>query len=534
MKTKDNYFPETAVFWGAGATCDIGFPVTAQQGKLIISLSKCENVESYKDKLSSFGFFDCDALNEFSKLLFILDNTNSEKKIANNFNNRNYSSEQFDVARELFKNVFEEDLTVLLMNLRKDYDLRALKEIIKMCPQDSSTVVMDTFNLIDYHYLNNEGFYGNDGFVLNGNRLIAARNSLIMIIQTVLTASYQKSLKDNQEVHNRYRKFAKDLVSYAHKDTKNKVDIDFKERDFFLLPFYFISLNWDHYLLWQIFQANKDFNNKSSIFGKVNKKLKFFNDLAIRMGLRELKETQSSDLDNKIWYPYNETVVQRVNDSDYGNNRIVRIGKYFFPHGSLALRACPSCGGLVGSLGDTWDSNSDSLFPPTLIPSLRRIINRTDKEKIYVQNGYYDAMECIHCGAITSVKDSLMVMQTIMKGTYPPSLKMIQSEINSYLMHSNHIVFMGYSLPKDDLIWKSILLARKARRKNPKISILVGYQGDKVWQYAQKLEDLNDRDKEQYKTFFDIFGGCEMRFFTGGIPAIFDVYSVEEILDYKC
>ncbi len=533
MKKNDNYFPETAIFWGAGATCDAGFPVTSQQGRLILAIAEGEKIEDFKNSLMVLSLFDTEPLDEFAKLLFILDDIKSAGNEDNNFNRRCYNQGQLDIAKELFENVAEEDITNLLVKLRNDYDISALKEIIKICPQDPTTVVMDTFNLIDYHYLNNEGFYGKDGIALSGYRLIGARNALVMIIQTVMTSVYQKTIKHNQKIHAKYLSFAQDLVSYAFKDTKNKDGIDFRERDFFILPFYFISLNWDHYLLWQIFQANKDFNDNSLGFGNINKKLKFFNDLAIRLGLRELSRTSTSEINNKIWYPYNETVVQRVNDSDYGNNRIVRIGKYFFPHGSLALRACPSCGGLVGSFGDTWDLNSNSLFPPALIPSLRKIVSRTDREKEHVQKGYYDVMECIHCGAITSVKDSLMIMQTIMKGNYHPSLKMIQAEINSYLMHSNHIIFMGYSLPKDDLVWKSILLARKSRGEKLKISVIVGYQGVKKWQYAKRLDQLNEVGNDQYKTFFDIFDGCEMRFFTGGIPAVFDVYSVDEILEYK-
>lgn len=531
--TKSSYFPENAIFWGAGATYTLGFPTTGQQGELIIAIAKAEKVEDYKKGLLKLDYFDNEALAEFSELLFILDDIKSEDNKADKFNCREYNQEQLEVAKDLFKDVAIDDIESLLRNLRTDYDIGALKEIIKICPQDKTSVVMDTFNLIDYHYLNSEGFYTNDEVLLCNNRLKAARNAIIMIIQTTMTLAYLKGLSDKQHIHAIFRKFAKDLTTYAYEDSKRKKDLDYQEKEFYLLPFYFISLNWDHYLTWLIFQANKEFNDGSVSIGGVNKKLKFFNDLSIRLGLRHLGKSPNTELTNKIWYPYNETVVQRVNDSDYGNNRIVRIGKFFFPHGSLALRACPSCGGLIGSFGDTWDFDSTSLFPPSLIPSSRKIAMRTVKEKEWVEKGHYDAMECVHCGVMTSVKESLMIMQTIMKGDYQPSLKIIQAEINAYLMHSNHIIFMGYSLPKDDLIWKSILLARKARNKDIKITVIIGYQGSKKWQYAKTLDELNEEDNSQYQSFFDIFKGCEMRFFTGGIPAIFDVYSVKEILEYR-
>ena len=43
------------------------------------------------------------------------------------------------------------------------------------------------------------------------------------------------------------------------------------------------------------------------------------------------------------------------------------------PHGSLALRACLSCSGLIDSFGDSWYFDSNSLSPPSLILSLPKM-----------------------------------------------------------------------------------------------------------------------------------------------------------------
>lgn len=112
---------------------------------------------------------------------------------------------------------------------------------------------------------------------------------------------------------------------------------------------------------------------------------------------------------------------------------------------------------------------------------------------------------------------------------------MIYKEVNACLENVEHIIFMGYSLPMDDLVWRSILLARK---NNIKCSVVLGHGGPGHWQKGDKKEDIDtggdERFQEELKRFFDLFQQPDsLRFYTKGIPAIFDDIEIEDLFTFS-
>lgn len=537
--TQNKKWPETVIFWGAGATHALGFPITARQGDLLIRLSEISREEDYLEKLEEFEFFTGSYLEEMADLLYILDDDIN----AGSFSERmvtNISDSQLKKAQELFDLDCEDRILNLVVNLRYTYDFSALKQLLKRCTKDRDSIVMTVFNLIDYHVGNNEGLVirekGED-CLLESRRLVGARNALIMLVVSAMTGAYLNALESKRDVIRKYKSFAAGLASYMQKEGEDRRDLPQNERDFYLFSYAMISLNWDHFLNWMIFNAHKDFNDdpRNDCFAGQHVRLKFFNDFAIMMGLRELRREDDEEPTEKIWYPYNETVVQRINDPDYDHGKIVRMGKYYYPHGCLAWRCCPNCGSMMGSFGDEWKEGSESLFPPSLVPSFRKIADRTKLERESADHGRYDVISCLYCDAKTELKDTMLVMQSAVKSNAPPALRIIQSDINASLQHAKHIIFMGYSLPPDDMVWRSILLARKG---DVKVSVVVGIGGPGHWQYCSDAEEIEGGVGERFKTFFDIFQAEgkdpqeNMRFYTKGIPEVFEDIETDELLKW--
>ena len=72
---------------------------------------------------------------------------------------------------------------------------------------------------------------------------------------------------------------------------------------------------------------------------------------------------------------------------------------------------------------------------------------------------------CVHCKIFTYAHRTPLVMQTGFKTSPPPFLEEIQREMRVVVQEADHIVFMGYSLPADDLTYRAFLAARI--RKDP-------------------------------------------------------------------
>ncbi len=241
------------------------------------------------------------------------------------------------------------------------------------------------------------------------------------------------------------------------------------------------------------------------------------------MGVRVIEKGKTG-----AWYPMNETAVQRLNDPEHITGRRVRIGKFYFPHGSSAFRECPNCGKLTCFLGDSWGYDSETLFPPQIINNGGVDINpRSMEEREARNNGVNDAVQCIHCGAITEAHHSAMIMQTNFKGGHPPYIEEIQRDMKVAIENAKHIILFGYSFPSDDFIYHSIFAARKRLDDQLKCSI-VGYGSgapDK-WLSGQELKQYVEQNESDgvavvYKNVKPLFNEKNIRLYGKGIPEVF-------------
>ena len=64
---------------------------------------------------------------------------------------------------------------------------------------------------------------------------------------------------------------------------------------------------------------------------------------------------------------------------------------------------------------------------------------------------------------MTYMRDTPLILQSSFKGNHPSYLEEIQRDMRVCLENTKHVVLLGYSLPADDVIYRAMLSARRAR-----------------------------------------------------------------------
>jgi len=84
-------------------------------------------------------------------------------------------------------------------------------------------------------------------------------------------------------------------------------------------------------------------------------------------------------------------------------------------------------------------------------------------EKRLWEEGVVDARSCLHCGTMTTTEHTQTVMQSSFKPAPPSFIDEIQRDLRALVMRANHVILIGYSLPPDDVTYRSFFAARRQR-----------------------------------------------------------------------
>jgi hypothetical protein len=288
----------------------------------------------------------------------------------------------------------------------------------------------------------------------------------------------------------------------------------------------FVSLNYDPIALWVQFVANRDLNRSAYVphVGSPAVPLQIYHDFGHMIPARRIGRGEA----DWPWYPMNEAAVQRLNEQPVSDSR-VRQTKFLFPHGCLCWRECPDCGKLSSYHGDEWDRYPASLFPPPPLLAFDRTMcpdRITGREREQREKGMIDARTCLHCGTLTYAHHTQVVMQSSLKSQPPSFIAEIQRDLRATAMRANHIIFMGYSLPPDDVTYRAFFSASR-QRGNPQGDAtvrctVVGKEDDHPdWYGPTELKARTFPDGHAVKAAGDIFNPDNVRFYGGGIPDVF-------------
>jgi len=527
--------PQSVIFWGAGATRELGIRTTAQQEEFIHCITDANaSGETLKKRVKkALGSHVAkpwhDALFD---MITILGDTDAAYGSINHID-----SEQLDAMRRNWRaGANKEELYRRIIELRLFYDWPALKSVTSICPgsKTGKFKLNDLFNLLDMHIPPGFGVRapahqappdkrpGEQFF--DARRLIGAKNALLMILIASFYIDYQVCIASNQKVLRQYYEFAKALGRRMQRQASDLSDhYRLDQPEFYQGDVGFVSLNYDPIALWVQFVANRELNRDKHVprVGSPLEPLHLFHDFGHLIPARRIGKGDA----DWPWYPLNEAAAQRLNESKKGVDYRVRLTKFLFPHGCLCWRECPDCGKLSAYHGDEWDLGAPGLFPP---PPLRAFDRRKcaaripQTERDQRKKGKIDARRCLHCGTLTYTHHTQALMQSSFKPRLPSFIEEIQRELRATTMQASHIIFMGYSLPPDDVTYRAFFSARR-QRSWPAVHCTV-VNKDKQNPGWYRPIDLKTRDfaeSSPVKAACDIFGEENVRYYGGGIPEVF-------------
>ncbi len=538
-------WPATVVLWGAGATAQLGFPTTNAQADCLSKLAAIRTGGLEERVRLAFPKARRQEQRDIEDFLLILGDTDGRKRGAR--------QAEDEALRRQFERIDAVARTRRMEELRRIYDWPTLRRVILSSPRqsaratpskivsDKSTAnwLQDLFNLLDLHIQANIGFHapdpeGDEGSAfIRPDALPTARRALQLLIILQFALGYRHLLEDSNRLRP-YQQFAEALARLMQKEglLLTNQGTDARTRKYYLFGYSLVSMNWDPLLIWLLFNAHDQANHHWPVVsvGRPSRPQKLFNDLAYLV----VRKVEGEDLD--IWYMMNESTAQRLNDPKHSGDRYVRTGKLYFSHGSFNLRECPNCGKMNAYLGNEWKLVSPSLLPPLPIPNWSKDWRkaRSKQEEKSQSRGDMDALQCVYCGAMMGFEQTSLLMQTNFKGAMSPYLDETQRELRAALENARHIVLMGYSLPKDDVLYRSVLAARlgnsRERSKKPLYISLVGKQ-DKApngWLENEEIERLpHDCDLVRiYRDLSSIVSGGDpkhvrVRAYGRGVPDVF-------------
>ncbi len=538
----------SVIFWGAGATARLGMRVTAQQGEFVIRLT---GADKDSDRLSLSARIDRTLKTEDAKEWHHLldewcDLLKDLLTILGDGEESNYSIGAIEdqhletMARHWTPGAGEDELRKRILMLRLNYDWPALKQVTRICPgaREGHLSLNDLFNVIDMHAPLGHGFRAEEELFLDTRRLVGAKAMLQMLVNTMFYIDYQICIRQKTATLESYYDFAVALGKRMQQAGRS-IREDFDRPEFIRGDVSFVSLNYDPIALWLQFVANRNLNRSPSVphVGSPAAPLQLFHDLGHFIPSRRVTPGRRPAL----WYPMNEASAQRLNEAGPGGHQRNRLTKFLLPHGCICWRECPDCGKLSAYFGDEWGIASPSLIPPPPLKGFDRRTTSPDDETLHPsdkdarqeeinawERGAVDARACLHCKNLTFAYHTQAIMQSSFKKAPPSFIDEIQRDLRALVMRANHIIFMGYSLPLDDVTYRSFFAARRQRSKDSQDSTktprctIVDYDRNKPhWICPADLDQDDFPVGSAVRSALEIFGKGNVRYYGGGVPDVF-------------
>ena len=429
----------------------------------------------------------------------------------------------------------EDELRNRIVTLRTWYDWPALEAIVNVCPAEKGGGfrLADLFNVLDMHGHSGHGFRDRQGEFLTLQQVTGARNALKMLLQMMFYVDWQQlCLGDGDKKSDLQHHY--DLAAALGRRMQQQGLIlaersAHDSKEFYEADVSFASMNYDPIALWCQFVANRDLNRDHCVphVGTPAHKLQIYHDLGHFVATRRVAKTTGQ---GALWHPMNQSSAQRLNDPDHGASERARISKFLFPHGCLWWRECPSCGKLSSYMGNSWDRESRSLFPPPPLKAFIRDVEfkqRAKIERTEWEKGAVDARACVHCNVPTYAHHTPALMQSNFK-SLPPFIEEIQRDLRVSVQDAHHIIFMGYSLPADDVDYRAFFATRRRRGPTPvRCSVVIGTKDERRWlgpsEWPEKLSTMKHGcpPRSTLEAARDLFELENVRFYGGGIPAVF-------------
>lgn len=546
--------PNTVLFWGAGATASLRMCTTEEQGRILLALSRKNDSSSYGDCLNSFKYVFGAHFETVCDLLTLLDDSPTSEGLSVGYRMSGFSAQQLALMRKYgadFGRTDDERRNRLTM-MRMRYDWAAVMRILKSNRYDveikdggekpSATFVQDVYSLIDanvsagtgIHIFDDDAGSSRSDFI-DIVRLRAAKSALIMFHNLMFAASWN-SLGDSDKLDG-YKNFFRLLADYRAEE--------FKETQSPTSHIRVVSMNFDPIFWWFVKNADEEYNRQPIVVGDAHSPLFLGEDLDQVDSVRPMAEGQEArvgDLLRADTAAFVNTHGDREEERCLAKYQTMQM---LFPHGSPNIKICHCCGKTTLYQGNKLSWESASLFPPFFMHDIAwgalpttEVFGRLDSpvsEKVKWDEGERDYIQCRNCGQGIRMCDTEMLVQSGLKAQPSWLLQRIAHDVDAEVMQAQHIILLGYSLPRDDAIWVAELKARCQRsRENVYCSLVNYFTGapakwmtwDEVRNFKEANPGLDMRPMEMAKS---IFGEKYLRVHLQGFPAM--AQDKESIID---
>lgn len=407
--------------------------------------------------------------------------------------------------------ILTEDDAEFIIKLKNRNDIRDLIDFVNDMFTKESFRMLSFYNLVDMAISERRGFVGRKK-EYEVDEIRRFRDSLLVILQTLFGRLENNILRDKQAEFSLLKNFFKSIAKQELNKRKMqypKKSVNIQSKDFIFTDIEYVSLNWDVLILWAMMIAHKELNGEncnyiSDEYGV--SKLKVFNEFFVYLDSCDTAKQESN------WYPYNQTVAFRLNDREHPSDRRVILFPAYFPHGQTHWLECSICGKLTMYLDKGFQIYSE------------KFAMNPDKE-----------YHCAHCEKKLTLKDSAMLLQTNYKIKAPYNEE-IQRSMRIAVNKAKKLVFVGYSLPDDDIEYNSIF---RISNHEKKLVYVVLFQEDAKNEFfpSQDAKDMcKGSDTEKViQRYCDIFGdenvNVNLAGFPNAISKILEILHVDQKLE---
>jgi len=155
------------------------------------------------------------------------------------------------------------------------------------------------------------------------------------------------------------------------------------------------------------------------------------------------------------------------------------------------------------------------------------------------QTGFPDEIDCPSCDHPVYFRHAFMEIQSIIKNDKPSTINKIQFDYAEFFSRANHVVSVGYSFPKDDIINSVFIRNLKIRKddlgRQCKLTFIGSPKPDyfsKTWYRVGKLKKKEREDLQQTLAVAREIFGENIRLNFMGFPDVLKRTSLDDILKY--
>ena len=559
----------TLIITGAGMSKNLGLPTSKEIDDVIKILLDFEYPEAplpIHERIkaaSEIISFDEIAESDFIFTLSMLFDGDGAKNNQGADDKREKAlADYIEMYKSMVPNTNQSALKHHLIYLTQTYDLLSLKSIIYSLKHSSVNIdivdiltaiqksISDGISIPTREIFPEEKTETRSIYYCDRKRLVGALNAYKLLFYKLFKHILRNVDSQSMEIYeNFFYEIAKD---YSGLNKLNNVKESWKKENY-LSDVGYLTYNWDPILPFLSMKCNQKLNQdllQESGNGICKK-------LYIDFGVPFAGTKLSGEHSDSSVYSFGEDAAFLINAftkdsytkySDIKSKLLIKIMKLFVPHGLVNIRICPRCqNGLFifpENIGDLKLDDIANLFTSDPIPSKFDLdfISKGKYERILpnYEKGMPDEIDCPSCDHPVYFEHTFMEIQSIIKDDKPSAVNKIHFDYADFFSRADHIVAIGYSFPKDDIMNSVFLKNMKIRKDELGKDCKLTYIGYSAYCASDDWTKFNDLDfsmipdlEPTINNLTGIFKKDHMRFNFTGFPSILNTLNTHEVLNWK-